>query len=403
MSEIIRKHGLSSTGFEQELTRSIGCERRVERGDLFEVVNNDSVEEYKTIESNRFGLLVTSIPFGNHYEYVASYNDFGHNDDHEKFFRQMDFLTPELYRTLKPGRLACIHVKDRIRFGNVTGYGFPTVEPFHADTLFHFRKHGFRYCGMITVVTDVVRENAGTYRLSYSEMLKDGSKMGVGSPEYILLFRKPQTDATRGYADEPVAKSRDDYSLARWQVDAHGFWRSSGNRMVTAEDLASMNPEAILRTYQRFSIENPYDFEEHVKIGESLADRDALSKEFMSLAPASPSPDVWHDVTRMRTLNSSQSQRRLTKHICPLQFDIVDRLIKRYSNAGDEVTDPFGGLLTVPYRAIILGRRGHACELNPESFRDGLRYVKAAEVERAMPSLFDLAGINGENGREVTE
>jgi hypothetical protein len=43
---------------------------------------------------------------------------------------------------------------------------------------------------MITVVTDVVRENNQTYRLGWSEQCKDGTKMGVGSPEYVLLFRK---------------------------------------------------------------------------------------------------------------------------------------------------------------------------------------------------------------------
>ena len=46
--------------------------------------------------------------------------------------KQMDFLTPELYRILKPGRVAAIHVKrDRVLFGNATGTGTPTIEPFH--------------------------------------------------------------------------------------------------------------------------------------------------------------------------------------------------------------------------------------------------------------------------------
>ena len=49
----------------------------------------------------------------------------------------MDFLTPELLRVLKPGRVYACHVKDRILFGNVTGLGMPTVNPFHAKTLFH--------------------------------------------------------------------------------------------------------------------------------------------------------------------------------------------------------------------------------------------------------------------------
>lgn len=390
MSEIIRKYGLSTTGFEQELARTIGCTRRVVKGSRFEVVNNDSVEEYRSIEGDRFHLIVTSIPFGNHYEYSASYNDFGHNEDNEAFFRQMDFLTPELLRTLKPGRVAAIHVKDRIRFGNVTGYGMPSVDPFHADCIAHYRNHGFVYFGMITVVTDVVRENNQTYRLGWTEQCKDGTKMGVGSPEYVLLFRKLPTDTSKAYADERVTKSKDEYTRARWQLDAHAFWRSSGNRMMTPEELAQFGPDAIGRMFEKYSLENVYDYEEHVAIGEALDARGALPSTFMCLAPGSHHPDVWHDVTRMLTLNGDQSQRGLQAHICPLQFDIVDRLIMRYTNAGEEVSDPFGGLFTVPYRAIKLGRRGHGVELNPEYFRDGVSYVRTAEAEASMPTLFDL-------------
>lgn len=46
-------------------------------------------------------------------------------------------------------------------------------------------------------------------------------------------------------------------------------------------------------------------------------------------------------------IHTTQSQRRQTMHVCPLQLDIVDRLINPYSNEGDLVLDPFGGLGTV--------------------------------------------------------
>jgi hypothetical protein len=126
----------------------------------------------------------------------------------------MDFLTPEWLRMLKPGRLACVHVKDRVLFGAVTGEGVPTISPFHAEAIMHYRAHGFEFMGMITVVTDVVRENNQTYRLGWSENGKDSTKMGVGCPEYILLLRKPQSDRTRSYADVPVTKSKEDYTRA---------------------------------------------------------------------------------------------------------------------------------------------------------------------------------------------
>ncbi|WP_353265827.1 DNA methyltransferase [Gemmatimonas sp.] len=390
MQELIQTYGLNDAGLQAHLTRSLGVERKVVSSGAFTAVHNDCVDESRRMGTNSVDLIVTSIPFGNHYEYSANYNDFGHNPDHEAFFAQMDFLTPELLRVLAPGRLACIHVKDRIRFGNVTGYGMPSVEPFHAECISHYRRHGFIYMGMITVVTDVVRENNQTYRLGWTEQCKDGSKMGVGSPEYVLLFRKLPTDRSKAYADVRVAKEKSDYTRARWQLDAHAFWRSSGDRLLTAEELGALSPDMLAKVYERHSRENVYDYRQHVQIGQALEDRGALPATLMSLAPASNDPDVWHDVVRMRTLNGAQSQRGLTNHVCPLQLDIVERLIHRYTNPGELVFDPFGGLGTVPYVAIKEGRRGYMSELNAEYFRDACRYLREAEELQNVPSLFDL-------------
>lgn len=390
MSEIIKEHGLSGLSMADVLTRTIGVERLEVAGDRYRVANNDCVLEAQRMDESSVDLIVTSIPFANHYEYTPSYNDFGHTENNDHFWTQMDFLTPELLRILKPGRLYCCHVKDRILFGNVTGAGAPTVSPFHCEAIMHARKHGFDYMGMITIVTDVVRENNQTYRLGWSEQCKDGSKMGVGSPEYVLLFRNPQTDRSRGYADVPVRKNKTDYTRGRWQVDAHAFWRSSGNRLLTAEELSGMGPDKLAKAFTEFSLQNIYDYEFHVRIGEELEARGALPSSFMSLAPGSHDESVWHDVNRMITLNGSQSQRGLQAHVCPLQFDIVDRLINRYSNPDELVYDPFGGLMTVPYRAIMLGRRGVASELNTDYFFDGVQYLKSAEREFSMPSLFDF-------------
>jgi hypothetical protein len=389
MTEIIRKYGLNQLAMHETLARSIGIDRIEVTGERFTVANNDCVEEAKLQPENHVDLIVTSIPFANHYEYSPSYNDFGHTENNDHFWSQMDYLTPELLRMLKPGRIYACHVKDRILFGNVTGAGAPTVSPFHCEAIMHGRKHGFDYMGLITVITDVVRENNQTYRLGWSEQCKDGTKMGVGSPEYIVLFRKPQTDRSKGYADEPVKKTKDQYTRAHWQVDAHAFWRSSGNRQITAEELAALGPDKLASVFTQFSLDSVYDYDFHVRIGEELEARGALPSTFMSLAPGSHHPDVWHDVTRMLTLNGEQAKRSVEKHICPLQFDIVDRLIDRYSNPDELVYDPFCGLGTVPYRAILKGRRGGGSELNPTYFMDQVHYLKAAEREFTMPSLFD--------------
>jgi len=209
MTDIVKENGLASTSVAERLMRTLGLERQEIKGKHYRIVNNDSCLEFSSMPDNSIDLIHTSIPFGNHYEYSASYNDFGHNTGNERFFEQMDYLTPELLRTLKPGRLACIHVKDRILFGNATGTGMPTVDPFSDFTVMHYMKHGFQYMGRITVITDVVRENAQTYRLGYTENSKDGTKMGVGCPEYVLLFRKLPTDTSKAYADVPVEHPKD--------------------------------------------------------------------------------------------------------------------------------------------------------------------------------------------------
>ncbi|MFA5608502.1 MAG: DNA methyltransferase [Leucobacter sp.] len=420
MTDIIHEYGLDPAAISEALQRSIGCERIEASGEGWLFANNDCVPETQGMETDSVDLIVTSIPFSNHYEYTPSYNDFGHTDDNTHFWQQMDYLTPQLLRVLKPGRIYACHVKDRILFGNVTGAGVPTVSPFHAEAIFHSRKHGFDYLGMITVVTDVVRENNQTYRLGWSEQCKDGTKMGVGSPEYVLLFHKPQSDRSRGYADVPVIKSKGDfwctvhsdmpagenmddwgecdpenpcragYTRARWQVDAHAFWRSSGNRNLTADELAELKPDALATLFTKYSLQDVYDYDAHVKIGEQLDGRGALPATFMSLAPGSWAPDVWHDVNRMITLNGEQKRRNVQMHVCPLQFDIVDRLITRFSNPDELVFDPFGGLGTVPLRALKLGRRGRGVELNPGYYFDAVKYLQAEERHRDMPSLFDI-------------
>ena len=390
MVQIVRDNGLFGLDVESKLMRYMFSKRETEHGKLYTAINNDNVLECMKMEDNSVGLIVTSVPFSNHYEYTASYNDFGFNADNDEFFKQMDYLTPHLLRILKPGRVLAVHCKDRILFGNATGDGMPTLDPFHAMCIFHYLKHGFRLFGMITVDTDVVRENNQTYRLGYTEMRKDGSKMGVGCPEYILLLRKLPTDTSRAYADEPVTKISKEYSLARWQIDAHADWKSDGNRLVSYDDVRGCNIETVRQYFRKFSSEHIYNYEAHVRFAEDMEENGRLPKTFMAIDPVSHKDWIWDDVTRMRTLNSRQSQKNRQNHICPLQLDIVERLIERYSNKGDVVFDPFGGIQTVPYCAVKMGRKGLSTELNYDYWRDGLTYLREAELDMTSPTLFDF-------------
>jgi DNA modification methylase len=370
-----------------------GGERIETKGELFRAIRNDCTLEIMEWEENQVDMICTSIPFGNQYEYSPSYNDFGHNSDNEAFFEQMDHLCPQLLKVLKPGRIAAIHVKDRIRFGNVTGDGFPTVDPFSDMTVAAFRKAGFRFMARITIDTDVVRENNQTYRLGWSENAKDSSKMGAGMPEYVLIFRKLPSDQSNGYADVPVAKSKDDYTRADWQLDAAGYWRSNGNRLPDPEIMKHMSPTDLKRIWTQHALEGGYDHENHVEICKALESMGKLPSSFMLFPPISRHADIWTDIARMRTLNSEQSRRNEEMHVCPLQLDIIKRLVTRYSNLGEIVYDPFGGIGSVPFQAIKMGRKGWMTELNVDYWECATGYCEMAENEINVPTLFDVASI----------
>jgi DNA-directed RNA polymerase subunit RPC12/RpoP len=352
-----------------------------------------------------------------------------------------------LLKVLKPGRIAAIHVKDRIRFGNVTGDGFPTVDPFSDMTVAAFRKAGFRFMARITIDTDVVRENNQTYRLGWSENAKDSSKMGAGMPEYVLIFRKLPSDQSNGYADAPVVKPKADvcvykcaecgeenesighfgsgwetpenqdqyndwecpkcqsenkplrvvltlgYTRADWQLDAAGYWRSNGNRLPDPEIMKHMSPTDLKRIWTQYALEGGYSHEHHVEICKALESMGKLPSSFMLFPPISRHADIWTDIARMRTLNSEQSRRNEEMHVCPLQLDIIKRLVTRYSNIGEIVYDPFGGIGSVPFQALKMGRKGWMTELNVDYWECATGYCEMAENEINVPTLFDVASI----------
>jgi DNA modification methylase len=219
--------------------------------------------------------------------------------------------------------------------------------------------------------------------------------MGVGLPEYVLLFRKKPSLNDNAYADDPVIKKIDEYLLSLWQLDAHAYWKSSGDRFLSSAELSKMDMAAICGQWKKYDQSHIYSFQEHLRVTQQLDELGKLSKLFMTLPPHSTNDMVWTDINRMNTLNANQVNRKKEKHICPLQLDIIERLIYRFTNPGDRVDDPFGGLYSVPYKCLEMGRDATASELNPEYHDDGLFYLKSIEYKINVPTLFGLLDMEG--------
>jgi DNA modification methylase len=78
---------------------------------------------------------------------------------------------------------------------------------------------------------------------------------------------------------------------------------------------------------------------------------------------------VWYDIDYSRTLQyRSARDGNDEKHICPLQLDTIERIIHLYSNEGETVFSPFGGIGSEGFAAIKMNRKSISIELKESYF-----------------------------------
>jgi DNA modification methylase len=101
---------------------------------------------------------------------------------------------------------------------------------------------------------------------------------------------------------------------------------------------------------------------------------------------------VWTGIAETDTLQYSKARASDDeKHICPLQLGTIERCIKLYSNPGETVLTPFGGIGSEGYMAVKLGRRAILIELKSEYFNVLVNNMQAIEATSGLPDLFTWA------------
>lgn len=104
---------------------------------------------------------------------------------------------------------------------------------------------------------------------------------------------------------------------------------------------------------------------------------------------------VWMDIDQTDVLNVQQARSdRDEKHMCPLALPIIERCIKLWSNPGDLVFSPFGGIASEGVGALRAGRKYLGFELKPEYWALGIRNLHAATAQRSIFDLPSFAGVN---------
>lgn len=332
MAKAMNKHGL----FRDEQDVSLNAPLpEVATGNGWTLYLGDCVEQVKNIQSESVGLSVYSPPFSGLYVYSNFQADMGNSSSDDEFFEHYKYLIREQYRVTIPGRLSVVHVSDLPMFKQVDGH--IGVKDFSGQVIQAFSDEGWIYQGRITIWKDPVVEMQRTksHSLLHKTFTKDASKVRVGMPDYLLLFRKPGEN-------QPVSQNRQ------------------------AGDYIGENPPA-----------NPM----------SNADQRRYSIEVWQRY-ASP---VWFDIDQSNTLNYRDARSENDeRHICPLQLDVIARSIDLWSNEGDTVFSPFAGIGSEGYEALKMNRKFIGIELKPEYFNNAVKFLKQAEREKSQRTLWDL-------------
>ena len=109
---------------------------------------------------------------------------------------------------------------------------------------------------------------------------------------------------------------------------------------------------------------------------------------------------VWWDINQSDTLNVRVVRDEADeRHICALQLPVIERGIELWSNPGDIVLDPFNGIGSTGYQALLMGRKYIGIELKESYYLQSVKNLEVADDVRriASVSLFDMEEVDNGN------
>lgn len=182
--------------------------------------HSDCVDVLRGMPDSSVHYSIFSPPFASLYTYSASPRDMGNCASHDEFFGQFQYLVPELYRVMKPGRLLSFHCMllptSKARDG-VIG-----LTDFRGQLIRAFQEVGWVFHSEVVIWKDPVTAMQRTKALGllHKQIKKDSAMSRQGIPDYLVTMRKP------GDNPEPVTHTGkdDDMPVQMWQQYASPVW-----------------------------------------------------------------------------------------------------------------------------------------------------------------------------------
>lgn len=188
------------------------------KGNGYQLINGDTCEIIRAIPDESVHCEIYSPPFSSLYTYSNSDRDLGNSKDDEQFFEHFHFITTELFRILKPGRIMAVHCMNIPTSKEKDGY--IGIKDFRGGLIREFQDVGFIYHGEVTIWKDPVTQMQRTKALGllHKQVKKDSCRSRMGLPDYIIIMRKP------GDNSEPVTHTMETYPVSQWQQVASPIW-----------------------------------------------------------------------------------------------------------------------------------------------------------------------------------
>lgn len=294
--------------------------------------NADCVDVLAALPAESIHYTIYSPPFASLYTYSASSRDMGNCKDAGEFFEHFSFLMPELLRVTRPGRLMSMHCM--LLPTSKTRDGFIGLSDFRGELIRAAIDAGWIFHSEVTIWKDPVTAMQRTKALGllHKQIRKDSTMSRQGIPDYLVTMRKPGVNA------EPVSHTPETFPVERWQRYASPVWASAGGSPDDEGFLRLVNPSA----------GNP--------------DKGGIEQG---------------DTLQGRSAREDNDE----KHIAPLQLEVIRRGIRLWTNPGDIVLSPFGGIGSEGYVALQEGRRAVLAELKPSYFRQLTKNLPAVHKQ----------------------
>jgi len=312
--------------------------------------NSDCMYVLPTLPYASIDLAVYSPPFAGLYNYSSHENDFSNCESKEQFLEQYEFLVAEMARVTKPGRINAVHCTDV--FDNRSFlWDFP-----HEIIRLH-EKYGFHYRNRITVWKEPlkVRMRTMVQSLMHKFIVEDTTRCFTAMPDYVLIFTK------NGDSEVPV-------------IHPFGFTEYFGETPFLPAHIETYgNYEDFKKKWANFK-------------------GDPKENKLSHLVWQRYASSVWDDIRIDNVLPFKDTKEEDDeKHVHPLQLDVIDRIVELYSNPGETVLTPFGGVASEVYSPVSMGRKAIGIELKDSYFKQGIENLKLAEnrfVKVEQKSLF---------------